>query len=397
MTNLDYLYNPPAAAKHFDRDCFVDKQPGFTVVERGAVVPFVPIVENSRRILEFGGVVDGDGRFIKSSVGRFGADDRYTSNKQINYVPATVIYLGLFYPIWGHFITEGLRYFWFLSSEIFKRRFKDCPLVYVPYEGKWRLERMKNFRRLAELAGVDISNLVPLERPVRFANVILPDESFFMTETGRYFTAEYRATIECLKSFALKNRTPTASRKVYYFYGRHQVGEERLAEYFKSKGYTIVQPEKLTTDEQLNLLINAESFASTLGSCAHNSVFLRNGTETIFIPRAANRLTDYQQVIDQVAGLNANYIDSSLSIFETVNDAYCLIISPQLKKFFGDAFDGYAEDDFKIFLTYIKTYAGKGFNLNEDAVQYYAPSYYEFLNRLTQRQDLLQAYGVTLT
>lgn len=397
MTNLDYLCNPSAAKKHFDRNCFVDKQLGFKVVERGAIVPFVPVVENGRRILEFGGVVDGNGRFIQSSVGRFGANDLYTPTEKIDYVPATVIYLGLFYPIWGHFITEGLRYFWFLSSETFKRSFKDCPLVYVPYEKKWYLERMKNFRQPAELLGADMNNLVPLDRPVRFENVIMPDESFFTAETGRCFTAEYRETIERLKDFALKNRTPVSSKKIYYFYGRNQIGEERLAEYFHAKGYAIVQPEKLSLDEQLNLLINAESFASTLGSCAHNSVFLRGGTEAIFIPRAANRFTDYQQTIDQVAGLNANYVDSSLSIFETFNGPYCFIISPQLKKFFGDAFDGYAEDDFKTFLTYIKTYAGRGFELNTQALPYYMPIYRDFAAQISRREDLLQAYKVTLT
>lgn len=397
MTNLDYLCNPPAATKHFYGDCFVDKQLGFRIVERGAIVPFVPVVEKGRRILEFGGVVDGNGRFIQSSVGRFGANDLYTPKEKIDYVPATVIYLGLFYPIWGHFITEGLRYFWFLSSETFKRRFKDCPLVYVPYECKWYLERMKNFRQTAELSGVDMNNLVPLERPVRFENVIMPDESFFTAETGRCFTAEYRETIERLKDFALKNRTPTSAKKIYYYYGRNQIGEERLAEYFHAKGYAIVQPEKLTIDEQLNLLINADSFASTLGSCAHNSVFLRKGTEAIFIPRAANRFTSYQQVIDQVADLNANYVDSSLSIFETLNDAYCFIISPQLKKFFGDAFDGYAEDDFKTFLTYIKNYAVRGFELNAQALPYYMPIYRDFAAQISRREDLLQAYKVTLT
>ena len=159
----------------------------------------------------------------------------------------------------------------------------------------------------------------------------------------------------------------------------------------------IVSPEKLTTDEQLNVLINADSFASTLGSCAHNSVFLRGGTEAIFIPRAANRFTGYQQTIDQVADLNAKYVDSSLSLLETFNGPYCFIISPQLKKFFGDKFDGYEEDDFKTFLTYIRTSTERGFKLNTKALPYYAPIYQDFAAQLSRRKDLLQAYKVTLT
>ena len=396
MTNIDYLYNLDAAKNFFDKNRFVDKQLNFRIIKRGTIVPYVSVVENGRRIWEFGGVVDGDGRFIKRSVGKFGADDLYTPHEKVRCVPATVIYLGLFYPVWGHFITEGLRYFWFLTGEIFRRNFKDCKLVYIPYENKWYLEHMQNFRRVAELSSVAVDKLMPLSHPVQFENVILPDESFFMTETGRSFTAEYRETVDRIRNFALKNRTPTVSKKIYCFHGRRQIGEERIAEYFRSKGYAIVRPEKLTLDEQLNLLINADSFASTIGSCSHNSIFLRDGTETILIPRFANHFTDYQRAIDQVRSLNSNYVDSSLSIFRKGQEAICFIISKQLKRFFGDDFNGYSDDDFKILLTYLKNCMGAGLKFNKAAVKYYAPILQDFLAQLKAREDLLKAYGVTI-
>lgn len=156
----------------------------------------------------------------------------------------------------------------------------------------------------------------------------------------------------------------------------------------------MILPEKLTTDEQLNLLINAESFASTLGSCSHNSIFLRDGTEAIFIPRSANRFAEHQQAIDQIANLNAIYIDSTFSIFEYGNRLYCFIISEQLKKFFGNEFNGYEEDDFKIFLDYTKTLMSRGFPRNEEAWKYYLPTLQKFLSQLSKRKDLMEAYGV---
>ena len=257
------------------------------------------------------------------------------------------------------------------------------------------LEHQKNFRRLLEISGVDVSKLQPITHPTQFANVILPDESFLTTNDGKFFTAEYRETVDRIRDFALKNQTPSA-KKIYYFYGRNQVGEERIAEYFRSKGYEIVSPETLTLDEQLNVLINAESFASTLGSCAHNSIFLRDGTETILIPRAANRMTGYQQPINQICSLNAIYVDSSLSIFETFNGPYCYIISPQLKKFFGEDFDGYTDDDLKIFLAYVRFCMSRGLKQNVAAMNYYGATLQEFLSQLKTRKDLLEAYGVVL-
>lgn len=267
----------------------------------------------------------------------------------------------------------------------------DC--IY-PMGGAISLEHQRDFSRLLEILEVDVDRLQPIYHPTQFENIILPDGSF---SAGSGFTEEYRETIDRLRDFAKKNRTTTSSKKLYFFYGTSQTGEERLAEYFKSKGYEIIShAQRIDLDAELNMLINCESFVSTLGSCAHNSLFLPDNAETILIPRAANRFTGFQQVVDQVHPINANYIDSSLSIFETFNGPYCFIISEQLKKFFGDTFDGYEEDDFKVFLTYVRNSAGRGFKLNEKAVQYYAPIYFPFLNQLSGRKDLLQAYGINL-
>ena len=395
MTNIDYLYNRDTVKDTFDQNYFAYKNLGFRIIERGMIVPYVNIGDDDKRVWEFGGVVDGNGKFIKSSVGKFGAETVYTPQVDVVHNPSTVIYCGLFYPIWGHFITEGLRYFWALTGGAFRKYFGDCALAYIPCELKCHVDAQKNFRRLMELAGVDVDKLTPIERPTQFENIILPDESFFMDDDGLIrFTDGYRDTVDRVRNFALKNRTPSA-KKIYYLYGRMQFGEERLAQYFRGKGYEIVTPENLTLDEQLNVLINADSFASTLGSCSHNSVFLRDGAETIFIPRAANRFS-YQTSIDQVHPLNVNYVDSSLSTFETRNGPYCYIISPQLKKFFGDDFSGYGEDDFRIFLEYAKFAANAGFTFNAGG-DYYGEVLTDFLTQLKRREDLTTAYGVNIT
>ena len=158
-----------------------------------------------------------------------------------------------------------------------------------------------------------------------------------------------------------------------------------------SKGYAIVRPERLTLDEQLNILINAESFASTIGSCAMNSLFLRDGTETILIPRAAKKFGGYQETINQLNSLKAIYVDSSLSVFQRF---YCFILSKQLKKFFGDKFDGYADEDFKIFLQYVKTSMSKNIAVNLKATTYYNEILPDFFEQLQQRKDLIAAYDM---
>ena len=388
MVNLDYLYNPDAAKNAFSRNFFIDKKLSFSVIENGLILPHRDTSPGGL-IGALGGIVDGNGDYVNSSFVKFSKTNRaYLPSEPIKRSDKTVIYFGFYYPVWGHVLTDNLRRIWFLESEVFKKEFKNCPIVYIPWFQS-REGTDKNFRQLLEILGIDFDRFQPITQPTRFKKIILPDESF---KGG--FTKEYREMIDRFRNFALKNRTPTSIKKVYYFYGRHQIGEERLAEYFRSKGYEIISPEKLTLEEQFNLLINADSFASTLGSCAHNSIFLRDRTETIFIPRTANTFTFYQQILDQVNFLSPNYIDSTFSVFSVRHGLLCFIISEQLKRFFGDKFSGYEEEDFKTFLEYAKFVSGKGVTINSAQVKNYGVAFQDFIKQLKRHAALIKAYDI---
>ena len=389
MVNLDYLYNPEAARKYFDKNYFVDKKLGFQVIEHGTILPYknTPL---GGLLGALGGIIDNEGKFVGDSfVTHSKADKSYNpSQESIQHSSETVIYLGYFYPVWGHVITDNIRRLWFLKSDAFRKEFKNCPLVYIKW-GSTNLEDQSSFKRLLEILEVDVDKLKEISQPTQFEKIIMPDSSINVVS---YFTNEYKEIIEHMRNFALKHRTPTSSKKVYYFHGRRGFGEEWLAEYFKSKGYEIVSPEKLTIDEQLNLLINAESFASTCGSSSHNSIFLHDDTEVILIVR--RHFYPYQKCLDQVHSVNTNYIDSSLSIFYTRNGPFCYIVSPQLKRFFGDKFDGYEEEDFKNFLQYVENSIRKGFVVDPSTREYYAPILENFMEQLKQHEDLITAYNM---
>ena len=397
MTNLDYLYNPESAKKSqvFNRKYFVDKKLSFRTIEHGMILPPSPTDDDGKRkFLGYGGIVENNGEFIKESFIHYETGGKYTPpSESIQHSNKTVIYLGTSWPVWGHVITDNLRRLWFLTSEYFKA-FKNCPLVYIV---TWSdIKPQKNFCRLLEILGVDVEKLRPITQPTQFDKIILPDESFNILSKPNGFTAEYKEAIDRVRKFALKNYTPTSSKKIYYFHdARAQVGAERLAEYFKAKGYEIVRPERLTLDDQLNLLINCKSFASTLGSCSHNSMFLRDKTESIFIPRNPNRFTVYQPVIDELRALNANYVDTSLSICgNSLVGPFYYMLSEQLKRFFGDKFGGYEEEDFKNFLQYMKYSLDNGYLLNQNFVAGYGSTLTDFIEQLRRRKDLIEDFGM---
>ena len=388
MTNLDYLYNPEAAKDAFSESYFIDKKLGFQVIENGMILPHKSV--NIPGHFGLGGIADSDGNFIESSSLHYGTGGTYTPPpKSIKHSSETVIYLAFFYRVWGHDLTDNIRRIWFLKSE-FMKQFKNCPIVYIPYyDGTFTIDKQPSLKRLLEILEIDVDKLQPITQPTQFDKIILPDGSFLSPNNPvKGYTAEYQEMIDRVRDFALKNRTPTSIKKIYFFNGRKGMGEERIAEYFKSKGYEIIRPETLPLDEQLNLMINAKSLGSIGCSAAHNSLFMREDSEMIFIPRAASKFGYYQEILNQVRPLNVNYVDSSLSVFSEgiAQGNHCYIVSEQLKRFFGDKFSGYEDDDFKIFVEHFKISARRCLPLNPEAEEYYGSILPDFIRALFQKK-----------
>ena len=88
--------------------------------------------------------------------------------------------------------------------------------------------------------------------------------------------------------------------------------------------------------------------------------------------------------------MNANYVDSSLSVFNSI----CFIISKPLKSFFGDKWDGYKEEDFKIFLQYVKDSLNRGSSINSVQRNYCSMTFSDFMAQLKRRKDLIAAYDM---
>lgn len=78
MANLDYLYNPDAVKDKFDRNYFVDKKLGFSVIERGTVLPHKNTAPPGQWSWGAGGIVDSQGEYIKGSHVASSVGESYT-------------------------------------------------------------------------------------------------------------------------------------------------------------------------------------------------------------------------------------------------------------------------------------------------------------------------------
>ena len=374
--NIDFLYEKDYFLKDFDVTHKVNKKLSFETLTDSVVVPY-KLIDGKIN----GGIVTKDGEFIENSslhakcgVGTLPREDEI----EISDEPA--IYLGLFVKIWGHCITDNLRRLWFLTSETFQKNFKNYKIIFVPQDG---FSFGSNFKSLLDIFGINPDVFVPITKATRFHEIILPDESFFTLDGNiRYFTDEYSKMIEKIREFDIKNFKKLDYDKVYFTYARcsgfKQIGENRLEQFFSKQGYKIIAPEQYSFYEQLNILLNCNYFASTIGSCSHNIMFLNEGSNAILIPRA-NYLTGYQLAINEVTNLNITWIQSDLSIMvpeaSPWDGPFFYFVSRNLLKFFNctDTSFLFSKKDLKNF----KNYLLLGSMFLKDLKNSPAPTYYQ--------------------
>ena len=226
QTTYDFLYNKEQYTKGLRTNQFLDKKLGYRIIEDCFILPYTSVNE--------GGIFDSAGNYVKGSSWREGGgwlelEDRDNSETNLaeltslqgmsiseaNHRSETVIYIGILNGAWGHFITDSMRMLWFLRSEEYAEKFSGCRIAYLPGHN-FRLEG--NQRRMLEILGIDCSKLVPITELTKYDAVVLPDESFFMDISNnrlRFFTREYRETIDIVRNYALANIRPSNFKKVY--------------------------------------------------------------------------------------------------------------------------------------------------------------------------------------
>lgn len=413
MTNYDGLYNKDYFGEKLSEKHFYDKKLHFRIIENGTILPFKELPDAGF----FGGLVDEENSFVEgTSIHRGVGGGAYTPQDSVKYIPHSAIYMGMIANVWGHCLTDNLKRIWFLKSDVYRRYFKNCPILYTPmWDGV-----IENFAKLLKILEINPNQLQPVTAPVKYKNVILPDESFFLAESsvtfgkekffieggeenfngndGSFFSQDYVEVIDRIRNYVFKNCSSIPKKKWYFFHGKNQVGEERIAKYFESKGYSIVRPETLPLEAQLNIFANCENFASLIGSVSHNIIFLKDKSNVILIPRRASYINIYQQALNQIYDLDIFYIDSAFSIFaKRFWGPYCYIVSENLRKHFGDETTGeYSDEDFTTFLTYFKYMKNRGFTENPKELEYLKNILPEFYTQLKSRTDIIEKFDVKL-
>lgn len=288
-----------------------------------------------------GGVVDKDGNYIEQSGFREGGSLPYTfSIEKVRQTDEVCIYLGFFQNCYGHGITDHIKKLWFLFTPECKRLQKEYSNIKFIYLVEKNQSLPSWQKEIFRLVGVQCDGWIQVTEVTSFRRIFLPMNSLVNDNEYRMFTPQFHDTIEKIKSNVVSLDHPI--RKIYFtrtgienYY--RECGEKRVEDVFRKKGFTIYNPERLSVKQQIALLKDCDEFASTEGSCAHNSIFCKPQTKVIIL-RKADYANSYQIMINEFAKLDVTYIDvhhsSKADKQQPWHGPFYMYVSPYLCKYF---------------------------------------------------------------
>ena len=217
----------------------------------------------------------------------------------------TVIWGGVLFDHFGHFLCESLNRLWYAAQYPEKK----YPVVFICEKAR---KISSSVRSLLELLGISDDRLILIDRPTRFARIIVPEQSSVLTG---FYTKEFVLPFQKMAT----EIEAEPFKKVYFsrrkFKGGIKIfGEDKLERVFKANGYKVVYPERLSLKEQIAYVKGAKEMACVMGSAAHLSLFAAPKTKLIVLERTEH-INKEQILINQAmeldwysVGANMNYL-----------------------------------------------------------------------------------------
>jgi len=293
--------------------CFQDRALSAVTVENHIVLPLRQERVDVRGAKFLGGIVNEGMEFYAPSAHIHDLDCELGSLKEGYAVDLstvvsderTVIWGGVLFDHFGHFLCESLNRLWY----VVKHPEEKHSVVFICEKAR---AISSSVRSLLELMGLSGERLILIDRPTRFARIIVPEPSSVLT--GFYtkeFVLPYRAMSTGIEAKPFG--------KVYFsrrkFRGGIRIyGEDRLEKVFKANGYQVVYPEQISLKEQIAYVKGAKEIACVMGSAAHLSLFAAPKTKLIVLERTEH-INKEQILINQAmeldwysVGANMNYL-----------------------------------------------------------------------------------------
>ncbi len=223
-----------------------------------------------------GGVCREDGNFEPLSYydGGWATHGGSYEWEEEDYVDQDVVYLGMYFNHWGHFLIDLMGRMWYFAQG----KGKGLKLAYLGEE-----EPKGNFLQIFQLLGLEQEDLIHITKPTRFRKVIVPE---FSCKSCVWYSDEYRgifdAMIRRVEEEGYEPEKLKDIRKVYFArtsFGKAKAtefGEDMIVRWMQANGFTPIAPETLSVRDQIYVWNKAEEIACLDGSIPMSLAFSGN-------------------------------------------------------------------------------------------------------------------------
>lgn len=230
-----------------------------------------------------GGVCDEKGDFVSLSYydGGWATHGGIYEWENEGYMDCDVVYFGMYFNHWGHFLVDLIGRLWYFA----KNKGKKIKLAYLGTE-----EPKGNFLEFFSLLGIGKEDLLHITAPTRFRNVIVPE---FACKSCEWYSQEYRsifdAMIDTVAAEGYVNEDLPNLEKVYFTrlaFGKakaSEIGEDKIAKWMETNGFSLIAPEKLTIRDQIYVWNHAGHIVCLDGSIPISVAFSNNPDLTLTI------------------------------------------------------------------------------------------------------------------
>ena len=291
-------------------------------IENGLIVP-IPNDTDTVQPLETG-VLDANGALVEESVtwrdGRaFSLPPRTPAPEEIDTRSGTVMFAGLMFGHFGHFLVESTARLWAYE------RLKDQieAIVFVPKVQR-RIDHVLNvYTPFMRLLGIE-APLINLETPARYDHVLVPQQGFGMFGMIEGLP-EYREFMRTRMGARIRD---DGARKLYISRSALPkqrgglLGEELIEEYLAAEGYEIFHPQQHDFETQLAAYKSADYIVSADGSPLHMAALVvKEGAKIAVIARRPAVAEQFEIQFRAFCGIETVTIDALKNHWIPVNNA----------------------------------------------------------------------------
>ncbi len=254
----------------------VDRPMACQTVSRGIVLPQKTVDQGP--MWGLGGVCDEKNQFVELSAydgGWATHGGAYVWDEE-TYCDEDVVYFGMFFNHWGHFLIDLLGRLWPFADPA--QPCKGWKLAYLGDE-----EPKGNFLEFFSLLGIEKDQLIHITKPTRFRNVMVPE---FCCKSCEWYSDEYRGIFDAMAARVKKEgivpekligcENVYLTRSAFAKAKSTEFGEDMIVRWMEANGFAILAPETLSVREQIYLWNHTKEIACLDGSIPMNVAFSQN-------------------------------------------------------------------------------------------------------------------------